>query len=140
MRSRTFSRVELAFFAIPRRWNPWIVARFGDDSDVRDAIIHADTDGGLGWLYWMAPKMSWVLSEKGKRWVGPRALAHGARWSLPAGVTDPLADTRVSDPNLCTGASLVPPKPLSFLCGICGDRTLGSDKCMSCFPPEPENP
>ncbi len=112
-----FSREELAFFAVPRTWIPWIVARFGDDSDVRDAIIHSDTDGGLGFLFWMKAKQSWVLSDKGKRWVGNRALMKGARWELPP--PPPVA----------------PEKPKSFLCPVCEAKSLGADRCLACEPP-----
>lgn len=78
---RVFSLEELAFFAIPRAW-PIIVQRFGDGSEIRDAIIHVDDEpGGLGFMRWHAPTGTWVLTEKGKIWVGARAIAKGIRWA-----------------------------------------------------------
>jgi predicted RNA-binding Zn-ribbon protein involved in translation (DUF1610 family) len=153
--SRMFSREELAFFAIPRRWVPWIVGRFGDESDVRDAIIHADDDGGLGFLHWVSPEMSWVLSGRGKRWVGNEALARGAKWELPQSRAQILAeifdgpDTRESVKAIADTAirvsdrSLVLPTSsaiVKFLCPKCGTKSLGVTRCLECEPPEPENP
>lgn len=133
---RTFTRRELAFFAIPRRWIPWIVARFGDKEDVRAAIIQADEDGGLSLLRWLAPIKSWVLSDKGKRWVGNRELALGTRWKLPDGVTDPRGSvTEKPTPAVQTP----PPKPSSFFCPFCHCKSLGSDRCLDleCTAPAP---
>jgi hypothetical protein len=76
----SFTKAELAFFVVPRRWIPAIVARFGDDSDVRDKIIQLDSDGGMGLLIWVKKQKSWVLTDKGKRWAGDRLLAREARW------------------------------------------------------------
>lgn len=77
---RIFTRMELAFFSVQRRWVPEIVARFGDDQSVRDAIMHFDSDGGLGFLTWIAKESSWVLTSRGRRWVGDRACILAARW------------------------------------------------------------
>lgn len=81
---RTFSLDELAFFVVQRNWKA-IVARFGDESNIRDAIILADDEGGLGFLHWEAGSPgelgTWVLTDRGKIWVGPRALARGERWA-----------------------------------------------------------
>ncbi len=70
-KTRAFSLEELAFFWNPRRWIPDIVARFDwpGTSDVRDAIIMLDDEGGYGFLHWYADRASWGLTGKGKRWV-----------------------------------------------------------------------
>ncbi len=77
---RVFSRQELSFFSVQRRWLPEIVARFGDDPTVRDAIMLFDSDGGLGLLIWVTNEASWVLTDKGRRWVGLRGCIVGAKW------------------------------------------------------------
>ena len=80
---RTFDRNELAFFAIPRTWlgETGIVARFGDGSDVRDAIIHLDNKGGFGLLRLEQKDKTWVLTSKGRNWLSPHLLAKGKRWA-----------------------------------------------------------
>lgn len=84
---RSFEARELAFFWNPRAW-PDIVARFGTDmpgsSDIRDAIIVVDDEGGIGFLRWHANLGSWCLTDKGKTWVrnmvGPRILVKERDW------------------------------------------------------------
>lgn len=130
--ARKFDMQELAFFACPRRWIPIIVERFGDDSDVRDAIIHSDEDGGLGFLRWKAAAGTWELTEKGKRWVGNRRMMKELReWP----------DTRVSGAEEPPAPPPPPEEPnRTFLCPVCETKSLGADRCMSCEPPPPENP
>lgn len=78
--ARTFTRAELSFFAIPRRWTPEILARFGDDGNVRDAIMQVDSDGGLAMLAWIAKQKAWVLTDRGQQFVGARLFEAGKRW------------------------------------------------------------
>ncbi len=120
--SRQFDMMELAFFAVHRKWCR-IVERFGDGSDVRDAIISSDEDGGLGFLRWYPATMSWVLTDKGKRWVEPRRIAKALReWPE----VKPEADTQVS----VDVAEVVTEKPRSFLCIFCGTRSIGATSCQ----------
>jgi hypothetical protein len=82
--NRTFNRSDLGFFAVPRTWRE-IEARFEIDrpqveADIRDAIIHVDDDGGLGFLHWHQAKMAWCLTARGRSVAGPRHVAAGERW------------------------------------------------------------
>ncbi len=133
--TRKFDMQELAFFAVPRKWLPSIVARFGDDSDVRDAIIHFDEDGGCGYLRWKAAAATWELTQKGRNWLeafAPRAISNALReWP------DTRGSEKWSDPPPARAPE--PPKR-SFLCPVCDAKSLGSDTCLSCNPPPPENP
>lgn len=87
---RSFAPFELAFFWKPRNWKE-ISARFGEDrtgsSDIRDAIIEVDEDGGLGLLRWHAAIKSWALTDVGKKRVGdlaaPKMAAAERDWLLP---------------------------------------------------------
>lgn len=64
---------ELAFFWDPRPWLPDIRDRFAagrpGSSDIRDAIIEADDEGGRGYLRWFKDAMTWGLTDAGKRFV-----------------------------------------------------------------------
>lgn len=84
----SLSLEELAFFWSPRAW-PDINERLGGNqrpgsSDVRDAIIEVDDDGGAGFLRWHKDTMSWALTDKGKAHVesflGPRRLKREQEW------------------------------------------------------------
>jgi hypothetical protein len=70
---RTFELEELAFFWEPRPWKPDIEERFGPSrpgsSDIRDAIIVVDDEGGHGFLHWYPDRAAWGLTDKGKGWV-----------------------------------------------------------------------
>lgn len=80
MSERVFSKAELAFFAVPRRWTPEILARFGEGNDVREAIMQVDSDGGLAMLVWVKSQKAWVLTARGEQFVGASHLAAGRRW------------------------------------------------------------
>lgn len=93
---KPFDLVELAFFWNPRRWVE-IVARFGEaragSSDIRDAIIEVDDEGGHGFLHWHKDLQAWALTDKGKAWVrdflSPRRLNNARSWSLPEEAATP---------------------------------------------------
>ncbi len=99
MEVRRFDKEELAFFAVPRPWKQ-IELRFDcrtqkDENPFRDAFIEADDDGGMGFLRWLKDRRSWVLTDKGKSWVGPELLAKGRAWSPPKKRRDPKKDPPV---------------------------------------------
>lgn len=83
-----FSAEELAFFWQPRPWLPDIKERFGKgrpgSSDIRDAIIAADDEGGTNDLRWHKEAMAWGLTEKGKKLVSialsPARLRRARDW------------------------------------------------------------
>jgi hypothetical protein len=69
---REFTRAEFAFFAVPRTWRE-IEMRFGPEAkseEFRDAVILADDEGGSGFLHYLHPKRSWVLTYAGKEHAG----------------------------------------------------------------------
>lgn len=97
-KSRAFALEELAFFWNPRKWIPDIVARFDwpGTSDVRDAIIMLDDEGGHGFLHWYADRAAWGLTDKGKRWVEDllsKGRIRKARDWQPSVKPDPLPET-----------------------------------------------
>lgn len=111
---KPFDLVELAFFWNPRRWTE-IVARFGElragSSDIRDAIIEVDDEGGHGFLHWHKDLQAWALTDKGKKWVNDsvldgtisqRRLNRELRWALPEEVKlpgpPPVVETVVEAP------------------------------------------
>jgi|SRR5579859_2587695 len=88
---RHFAVGELAFFWNPRCWVPDIVERFGDrtgSSDIRDAIIEVDDEGGLCFLHWYPDRGAWGLTDKGKQWVSKlvssREIARERDWQPSA--------------------------------------------------------
>lgn len=79
--SRRFDRSELAFFAVPRTWRE-IEMRFGLEAKTepfRDCIILADNEGGSGFLRYMQPIKSWVLTDRGKAHAGERLIVRELR-------------------------------------------------------------
>lgn len=79
--SRRFDRSELAFFAVPRTWRE-IEMRFGSEAKTepfRDCIILADNEGGSGFLRYMQPIKSWVLTDRGKAHAGERLITRELR-------------------------------------------------------------
>lgn len=98
---KPFDLAELAFFWNPRRWVE-IVARFGEaragSSDIRDAIIEVDDEGGHGFLHWHKDLQAWALTDKGKRWVNDSVLDGSLSsrrrnrertWALPEEAKEP---------------------------------------------------
>lgn len=103
----TFSAEELAFFWEPRPWVPDILERFAKgrpgSSDIRDAIIASDDEGGDGHLHWLKDVMSWVLTDSGKQFVtlalSTRRLRIAREWASTSGSVK-VGSVGVVDPKL----------------------------------------
>lgn len=100
VRYRTFAEEELAFFWDPRNWLE-IRSRFHDKrfgGDVRDAVIHLDNEGGLGFLKWAAAEGTWALTDRGKTWcrnmISSAKIQAARAWKAPA---EDLARLREED-------------------------------------------
>lgn len=121
---RKFDLEELAFFVVPRSWNKedGLDRRFEklDDQDLRDAVIHADDEpGGLGFLHWDQAAGTWVLTNRGLRWVetfGGTPLLEAARAWKPKAPRrkPPKYETRASE----SSCNKKPPKKVVEAPGI----------------------
>ena len=70
-----FLVAELAFFCVPRTWKE-VMGHFRPQrsaSDILDAIIEADCDGGRGFIDWRGRIRAWVLTDEGREYVDQRA-------------------------------------------------------------------
>jgi hypothetical protein len=97
-----FTPDELAFFVRPRAW-PDIIARFGSSGEeIRDKIIAADNtpppNGGAGFLRWVDPAKSWVLTSFGRVYVQQEGmdgiLEMSEAWFPPPAPLKPLEEEK----------------------------------------------